>query len=299
MAHSPAAERRLDESAVRALLQSTAPALARLPLCLFAEGWDNAVWRLGEDLAVRLPRREIAAPLIAHEQEALGVIGPRLAAAGVRTPVPVVVGRPTAQFPWPWSVVPWIGGTTALAVPRAAAARWATTLATALQALHRPAPPDAPHNPVRGVPLAVRDEVMQIRLAQAEGAGIAHRAALGAAWAAGLRAPACTERAWVHGDLHPGNIVADARTLTAFIDFGDVTAGDPAYDLAASWMLFDAAGRSAFRRATGTRYDDATWTRARAWAAYVALVLVTQSDDRPALLAAGRSTAQELAVHER
>lgn len=299
MAHSPAAERRLDEPAVRALLHSADPTLARLPLHLFAEGWDNSVWRLGEDLAVRIPRREIAAPLIAHEQQALPVVGPRLAAVGVRTPIPVVVGRPTARFPWPWSVVPWISGTTALDVPRGAASRWATTLATALEALHRPAPPDAPHNPVRGISLVVRDEVMQIRLAQAERAGIAHVGSLGDAWAAGLRAPACTERVWVHGDLHPGNIVADTEVLTAFLDFGDVTAGDPAYDLAAAWMLFDAAGRSTFRRATGSRYDEATWTRARAWAAYVALVLITQSDDRPALLAAGRSTAQELAMHER
>ena len=99
---------------------------------------------------------------------------------------------------------------------------------------------------------------------------------------------------WIHGDLHPGNVVVDQNGLAALIDFGDVTAGDPAYDLASAWMLFDARGRAEFREATDDRYDPPTWIRARAWAAYVTLMLLTQSDDRPEYLSAGRSTADEL-----
>lgn len=83
-------------------------------------------------------------------------------------------------------------------------------------------------------------------------------------------------------------------SLTALIDFGDVTAGDPAYDLAVGWLLFDAEGRDRFRVATGARYDEATWIRAHAWAAYLALVFLTLSDDRPDHLALGRSTVAEL-----
>ena len=120
------------------------------------------------------------------------------------------------------------------------------------------------------------------------------RSALRVAWADGLAASPSVEQVWIHGDLHPGNVLVHEGRLAALIDFGDVTVGDPAYDLASAWMLFDAPGRGAFRDATGSRYDDATWVRARAWAAYIALVLLTQSDDRPEYLAVGQSTAEAL-----
>lgn len=290
MADSPAAEHALDAEGVRALLRATAPELADLPLALAADGWDNTIWRLGDDLAVRIPRREIAAPLIEHEQSSLPVLGPRLARHGILTPVPIVLGRPGATFPWPWSVVPWIHGSRALGEPRADHAPWAGELAQALMALHEPAPADAPVNPVRGVPLSCRDEVMQERLA-----ALPHRSALRDAWSSGLAAPLSTERVWIHGDLHPGNVIVSDGNLTALIDFGDVTGGDPAYDLAVAWLLFDASGRARFRIATGGRYDEATWIRARAWAAYLTVMLLSHSDDRPEYLALGQSTAEELA----
>ena len=290
MAHSPAAEQSLDAEDVRALLRAESPQLAELPLALAADGWDNMIWRLGDDLAVRIPRREIAAPLIEHEQRALPVLGPRLALLGIRTPVPIVAGRPSAAFGWPWSVVPWISGVRALDRPRVDNSRWAAALAGAVLALHQPAPADAPANPVRGVPLRARDAVMRERLAL-----LPDRSALRDAWAAGVAAPPASEHVWIHGDLHPGNIIVNDGTLDALIDFGDVTGGDPAYDLAAAWLVFDATGRARFRTGTGDRYDSATWTRARAWAAYLAAMLLTQSDDRPDYLALGRSTAAELA----
>ncbi|HWV47944.1 MAG TPA: aminoglycoside phosphotransferase family protein [Microbacterium sp.] len=289
MADSPAAERTLDEAGVRALLRQDAPELANLPLTRVSDGWDNTMWRLGTDLAVRIPRRELAVALISHEQRALPELGKRLAALGIRTPVPVIAGRPSGAFPWPWSVVPWIDGATAFTSSRADNARWAPALATALVALHAPASADAPHNPVRGVPLADRDDVMSTRLASHP-----ELPALREAWDAGLTAPASTERVWIHGDLHPGNILVLGGSLTALIDFGDVTAGDPAYDLAIGWLLFDAEGRDRFRAATGPRYDEATWIRAHAWAAYLALVFLTLSDDRPDHLSLGRSTVAEL-----
>lgn len=291
MADSPAAERRLDESEVRELLAGAAPHLAQRSLQLVYEGWDNATWRLGDDLAVRIPRRAVAAPLIEHEQHALPLLGLRLDAVGVRSPIPVVNGRATADFPWPWSVVEWITGQHALGRSRAGNAAWAADLARALHALHRPAPEDAPRNPVRGIPLAQRDERMHALLALVPGS---HVRPLSRAWAAGIAAPVSTERVWIHGDLHPGNIVVDSARLSALIDFGDVTAGDPAYDLAVAWMAFDLDGRAAFRDATADRYDAATWIRARAWAASVAAIMLAQSDDRDEYLALGESTAAEL-----
>lgn len=289
MANSPSAEYSLDEDDVRDLVRGADPLLADLPLTLLAEGWDNAMWRLGPELVVRLPRRALAVPLIANEQRALPEIGPALASVGISTPVPVLAGRPSDRFPWPWSVVPWIDGTNALASSRRENSRWAPRLATALRALHAPARGDAPQNPVRGRALRTRDEAIRPRLDAHP-----HRTALRDAWAAGLAAASDVEQVWIHGDLHPGNLLLAQGRLTALIDFGDVTVGDPAYDLACSWLLFDAAGRDAFRTATGSRYDDDTWVRARAWAAYLALVLSTQSDDRPEYFAVGQSTAEAL-----
>ncbi|MFJ4174202.1 aminoglycoside phosphotransferase family protein [Microbacterium sp. NPDC089696] len=292
MADSPSAERRLDADGVRAVLATASSDLAALPLALVAEGWDNAIWRLGAELAVRVPRRALAADLILHEQRALPEIAPRLARIGVRAPVPVVVGRPTATFPWPWSVVPWIQGSPALGRSRDTNSAWAPALAAALLAVHRPAPPDTPSNPYRGVPLRERDSALRLRLEYLRAEDRAAAEPLDAVWQSGLAAAPARARVWIHGDLHPGNILTHEGALAALIDFGDVTAGDPAYDLAATWLLFDADGRARFRAGTADRYDDATWTRARAWAAYIAAVFLTQSDDRPDFRALGESTAR-------
>jgi aminoglycoside phosphotransferase (APT) family kinase protein len=291
MADSPVAERSLDESGVRGLLRDAAPELADLPLRLVAEGWDNAIWRLGDELAVRLPRRALSAPLIAHEQRALPDLGRGLARVGLRAPVPLIAGQPTDGFPWPWSIVPWIEGTPVLGVSRAENGRWAATLAAGLLELHRAAPDDAPPNPFRGGALAARDAAMTERLSHT-----AAGTALRQAWEAGLRTPPSRERVWLHGDLHPGNMLVRDGGLAALIDFGDVTAGDPAYDLAVMWLVFDEAGRLGFRAATGGRYDEDTWIRARAWAAYLALVFLTRSDDRPDYLELGVRTETELSA---
>lgn len=292
MADSPAAELALDEGHIRALLrgQEDSARLVDLPLRKVAEGWDNAIWRLGSELAVRLPRRALASSLIRHEHRALPVLGPRLAELGIRTPVPLIVGAPTEAFPWPWSVVPWIDGTPALALGMRVNTPWAPDLARALGALHRPAPADAPRNTVRGVPLAVRDQAMRTRLARLD-----ETEPMQSAWDAGVAAPPASETVWIHGDLHPGNILIATGSLAAIIDFGDVTSGDPAYDLAASWLLFDPEGRSAFVTAAAGRYDHDTWVRARAWAAYLTAVFLTESDDRPELRALGDRAARELA----
>lgn len=288
---SPAAERTLDEDGVRQLVRAVAPELTPLPLTRFAEGWDNVTWRLGTEFAVRIPRRDRSAPLILHEQQALPLITPALATVGVRTPLPVFAGSPTSDFPWPWSIVPWLPGGQALGRARDANTGWAAQLAAALLALHRTAPADAPRNPVRGVPLTMRDESIRVRLTELP-PEIARP--LGDVWQGGLDAAPATESVWIHGDLHPGNILVDADRLSALIDFGDVTAGDPAYDLAAGWFAFDSEGRHAFRQATAARYDDATWVRARAWSAAIATILCHDSDDRDDLRTLGFETAAEL-----
>lgn len=301
MADKPAAEVRIDEELVRRLVKAqagTIPGAAAMVLTRTASGWDSEVWRLGEALAVRLPRRALAAPLVLHEHRSLAVVGPSIEATGVRVPAPIVRGAPSEGYPWAWSVVPWIDGTHGIDVMRPERAGWADQLAAALAALHVPAPADHPVNPVRGVPLATRAAAFGERLgslADSRVVGTAEARALADAWESGLASPAWSRPpVWIHGDLHPGNLVADGGRLVGIIDFGDVTGGDPAYDLAVAWLAFEPAGRTRFIDATGDRYDSATWVRARAWAAAVTAMLLIHSDDEPDYAAAGRSALEEI-----
>lgn len=298
MPDKPSAEFPIDAPLVRSLLTQAAPSLpdaAHQPLRHAADGWDCAVWRLGDDLAVRLPRRGLAAPLIRHEQRWLPSIAERMEATGVRVPTPLFCGEPDAGYPWPWSIVPWIDGESGLEVPRSERSGWAQPLAAALRALHTPAPRDRPVNPFRGGALAERDPAVRERLDGLRARGRSGLDGVAALWAEGLAAaPWSGPAVWIHGDLHPGNLVADGSRLAGIIDFGDVTAGDPAYDLAVAWLAFDAVGRSRFVAATDSRYDAATWIRARAWGVAVALMLLQHSDDNPAYAALGEEAAGEL-----
>lgn len=300
MADTPAADIDVDEATVRRLLRGHPDAvrsgLPDLPLAPGLEGWDCSMWRLGDDLAVRLPRRAAAAQLIRHEQQVLPAVAERLAPTGVQVPSPLVHGAPTPAFPHPWSVVPWIRGGSGIAVPRAHRDAWAVPLAAALTALHVPARGDFPVNPFRGVPLAARDDVVGGRLARAAASGRLSRAqaaALSGAWRHGLREPAWPGApVWIHGDVHPANLVAEQGALRGLIDFGDVTAGDPAYDVAAAWIVFGPRGRAAFLDAMAA--DAATRIRARAWAAAVAVLLAERSDDDPAFAALAREIVTEV-----
>ncbi|MEG3615212.1 aminoglycoside phosphotransferase family protein [Isoptericola haloaureus] len=271
-----AAEVEIDVALVRALLAAQHPDLADRPLRVAAEGWDNVLVLLGDDLAVRLPRREAAAPLIEHEQQVLPRLVERLP---VPVPAPVRRGSPSTDppYPWSWSVVPWFAGHRAAAVPRWRRRRLAGPLAAFLEALHRPAE-DAPVNPVRGVPLTTRDEAVRRRLADPR---VRQADRLERVWQAALAAPVHDGHAlWLHGDPHPGNLVVDDDAgLAAVVDFGDVTAGDPATDLATAWLTFDTAGREAFRAGLAHRYPagDPVWVRARGWAVAMATAMVVDS----------------------
>jgi aminoglycoside phosphotransferase (APT) family kinase protein len=294
VATRPPAEVDVTTDLVRTLLREQHPDLAALPLRVVTSGWDNVLLRLGDDLAVRVPRRELAARLVLHEQRWLPELAPRL---GVAVPVPVRAGRPGAGFPWAWSVVPWFEGRLASGVPRPERGRMAGSLADVVARLHVPAPPDAPQNPFRGGSLRDRDAAVRERVASG---AVPDPARVLTVWDRTLAAPQRTgPPLWLHGDLHPANLLlTDDGDLAAVLDFGDLTAGDPATDLATAWLTFDADGRRAFvdrlRRLTPT--DDATWVRARGWALVMASAYLAHSDDDPAFTRLGREAmAQVLA----
>jgi len=274
---TPAAEFPVDVDLVAALLRDQHPDLADLELRVVAAGWDNVVVRAGDDLAVRLPRRSAAAVLVEHEQRWLPAIAARVADV-VPVPAPLRTGRPALGYPWAWSVVRWLPGRPAGEHPQGAGV--AADLAAFVARLHVPAPVDAPVNPVRAVPLATRSDAVLTRLAATD---VPRAVELAALWRTAAGAPThAGPPVWVHGDLHPFNLLvqespAGDRRLSAVIDFGDVTAGDPAVDLATRWLTLDHEGRRTLARLVTA--DDDTWLRARGWAVSIASALATTDDD--------------------
>jgi aminoglycoside phosphotransferase (APT) family kinase protein len=282
----PAAEVELDEALVVALVGAQHPDLLG-PIQPVASGWDNAVFRLGERFSVRLPRRRLGAELIAHEQGWLPVLAPRLPLT-----VPEVLRRgvPGLGYPYEWSICRWVPGEPATCERIEDPAVAAEALGGFLQALHQPAPPDAPRNPFRGVPLRDRAALFAAHLAAA--GDDVDAAAVLAVWEEASARPAWAAPAvWVHGDLHPANLVVDDGRLTGVVDFGDLSAGDPAVDLAVGWMLFSPRERATLRASAGG-VDDDTWARARGWALALGLVALAHSADDPSFRSFGRAVVE-------
>ncbi|QKV71878.1 aminoglycoside phosphotransferase family protein [Streptomyces harbinensis] len=248
---------------VRDLLREQHPDLADRPLRLGARGWDNQLWRLGDDLAVRLPwATERAGDLLRKEHAWLPALAPRLP---LPVPVPQRLGQPSDRFPRPWTVTLWVPGTPADLAPATGPAA-AGTLASFLTALHRPAPAGAPPGP--GGPLTDHADSFAAQLAEATGLGlIPDPDATRAIWEDAVAAPPWDGPAlWLHADLHPANILTSDGTFCGVIDFGTLCAGDPACDLAAAWNLLPDGTADDFHAAYHPTPDAATLRRARGWA---------------------------------
>ncbi|RZU62000.1 aminoglycoside phosphotransferase family protein [Zhihengliuella halotolerans] len=292
----PPADVDITDELVALLLASQHPDLEQLPRARAATGWDNVVYRLGDDFAMRLPRRLSAVELLRHEVEHLPALAPNLP-----LPVPAVVrtGHPGYGYPYEWAIVPWYPGTSAALAAPAERDGYAVELAVFLAAMHVEAPDDAPSSIFRGTDLALRQAAVGHRLAEF-GAGLFAPAAsegfapgtvdvLRSVVADGVSAATHTgPPRWLHGDPHPHNVVfgPDGR-LAAVVDFGDLTSGDPAGDLGMVWLHFTPAGRAAFQEA----YDDgasvppgtaeALWRRARGWAVHYGLIAIMHDPAEP------------------
>jgi aminoglycoside phosphotransferase (APT) family kinase protein len=278
-------EMEVDVPLVTRLLATQFPHWADLPVApVPSAGTDNALYRLGDELAVRLPRIHWAVDDVDKEQRWLPKLAPHLPLA---VPVPLAQGAPGEGYPWSWSVYRWIEGQDAvvgrIADPCQAAADLARFV-SALQAIDPTGgPPPGAHNSYRGAPLVERDAPTRAALAALR-ALQDRRAApwrdaqnpldLGtatAAWEAALRAPAWHgPPVWLHGDLLPGNLLVRQGRLCGVIDFGCLGVGEPAMDLTPAWTLFSKQAREVYRAALGV--DDATWARGRGWALSFGLI---------------------------
>jgi len=260
-------ELRFEQDLVRALLREQHPDLADLELRDVDGGWDNQQWRLGDELAVRLPRTERAPALLHTERRWLPALAPRLP---LPTPVPLRIGAPSSLFAHTWTIARWVPGDPADRVPitRIDAAE---VLAGFLRALHERAPADAPTNPTRGIPLAAMHDGVGLFDSIAEHASVDRARAI---WTDADAAPGWPgPPLWLHGDLHPANVVVRDGMLAGVIDFGELCAGDPATDLSAAWILLPAGAADRFFDSYGTA-DAATIARARGWAVLRALGLI-------------------------
>ena len=287
---TPAAEVEVDEHQARQLLAAQHPDLAHLRVVSVASGWDNCMLRLGDELALRFPRRKLAAQLMRHEQRWLPQLKDRLP---LEIPAPIRVGIAQYQYPWDWSVTPWIDGETAdLSPPDSSQG---DVLATFYEALHKPAPADAPDNPYRGVPLTERAQGFADRIAKLKGRTTMLDERVHALWSDALAAENDATPTWIHGDLHPRNVLVQNGRLTGVIDWGDMARGDRASDLAAVWMLLPQLESRRHAMAGCRSVSAATWRRARGWALlYSVIFLDTGLVDDARMVAIAERTLSRL-----
>ncbi|MGW3229801.1 aminoglycoside phosphotransferase family protein [Kitasatospora sp. NPDC001095] len=284
----------IDESLVRRMVAEYFPQWAGLPVePVMPTGTSNAMYRLGTELVVRIPRIPGVVEEIAKEDRWLRHLAPRLP---VPVPVPLAVGGPVDGCPWPWSVLRWLDGTTPVTGRIAEPGLLARDLAGFVTAIRRIDPADGPAAH-RSESLAERDA--WTRKAIAAVPDLVDAAAATAAWEHALAAPAPTgPPVWLHGDLQPGNLLVgpDGR-LAAVIDFGCAGLGESAVDLIPAWYVLPAAARPAFRAAAAP--DDAAWDRARGWALSIALMEVSYyRDSDPRMTSIARHViAEVLAEH--
>ena len=272
----------IDTALVRRLVADQFPGWSHLPIRPAPSGTDNLTYRLGTDLAVRLPRTPSAAFRLRKELTWLPRLAPHLP---LSVPVPLGEGEPAPGYPLPWAVVRWIPGESAashIATDQEAMAR---DLAAFVAALRRiPAaggPPPGEHNSGRGVPLAERDRATRDAIAGL--AGLIDTDAATDAWSAALSVPPWEGAiTWIHGDLHSSNLVLRDGRLAAVVDFGCLGVGDPACDLMVAWTYLGPGTRPLFRDLVGA--DDASWERGRGWALSVGLIALPYYRGRDAVM---------------
>jgi aminoglycoside phosphotransferase (APT) family kinase protein len=288
----------IDELLVKRLVANHFPRWDGLPLTsIRSAGTDNAVYRLGDDMAVRLPRLPRAVEMLEKEQRWL----PRLASMlPLAVPTPLADGQPDAEFPYPWSVYRWLDGENLVEQPDVDMNDLSVRLGQFVAALHRLDPAGAPPSPRSGSPCSPeQDERVRGQIQDLAADGVLDADAATSAWQAVRTAPAWDGTpVCVHADLIPTNLLTRHRRLAAVIDFGLFGLGDPALDMQPAWNMLTAESREVFR--THAHVDDATWARGRAWTLRLGLGAVHYyRTTNPVLAASGRRAVAEILAESR
>lgn len=288
----PAAEVAITRSLVRELLQEQVPQWAGWDLSYVATGWDNEVYRLGDELLIRLPRRKMGEATGRNERQWL----PKLVReTGQDVASIVFAGQPNAAYPFTFSVVKYVPGQSAARIGRPLRDGYAPEMATYFRLLHQPATDPRPVSDYRGCPLQTLDiktrgEISLLASGQ--------RAAAIEVWRAAVEAPVHEgPPLWLHGDPHPHNTIIEQHgreiRLAALVDFGDLCTGDPASDLGAAWMHFTVSGTESFMAHYGVLEGSPLWLRARGWALRYAILTSGLAEQDP-LGIVGRETLELL-----
>lgn len=261
-----------DENLVRRLLAGQFPKWNDLPIRhVSSSGTDNALYRLGDEMVVRLPRIDWAIDQVKKEHEWMPKLAPHLP---LEIPVPLEMGEPAEGYPWNWSVYRWLEGENRtvdnLPNPTQTAADLAEFL-LALQGIDTTNGPLANEYGLRGDSLSSRDETTREAIDSLR--ELIDIKVVTEIWENALQSPEWNRKpVWFHGDVLPGNLLFKKEKLNAVIDFGGLGVGDPACDLMIAWNLFTDESRKAFRLALGV--DDATWARGRGHALSQALIFI-------------------------
>jgi aminoglycoside phosphotransferase (APT) family kinase protein len=265
----PDAEVLVDEVLMREILAKQFPELANLPIRHIGEGFDNFLFQLGDDLVARMPRRARGVEPIENELRWLAVAAQHVTLA---TPLPLVAGKPGPNYAWPWMIGSLIEGVAGDEVDDETLFGSSRALGTFTRELHVTAPDNAPKNPWRSIPLAQRSNDLETRLLDLRSDVDAPRV-----WSHFERAraarPWSDPATWLHGDLHPGNLIFRDGVLVGVVDFGDLCAGDPATDLAGALLTLPYDALETFFATYGVD-DEATLARTIGWAVIFGTLMV-------------------------
>lgn len=275
----------IQEQLVRTLLTDQCPQWARLPLeSITSLATSHAVFRLGKQYLVRMPRIETAAASIDKEYKWV----PQLASC-LSIPIsdPCFQGKPSETYPWPWLIAPWQEGHNPVFEKSTEYEVLAKDIAYFLNQLH--AIPCTGQEPIpsRGIELTCLEAETRNAIEQlAEEENIFQAIKI---WEQLLQMPGWPHKAvWVHGDLLPVNILIENNRLAAVIDFADAGLGDPACDLIIAWSLLEAPSRKILKDSL-QGLDPAAWERSKAWALSIAFIILPYyQKSNPGLVAIAR-----------
>jgi aminoglycoside phosphotransferase (APT) family kinase protein len=263
----------IDSYLVHRLIKAQFPQWAALPIRpVELSGWDNRTFHLGDSMTIRLPSQAHYAAQVEKEQFWLPKLAPFLP---LPIPKPLAMGKPQAEYPWPWSVYQWIEGDTACIDKISNLSDFALKLAEFLKAIQTidasEGPEAGPQNFYRGGSLKIYDAETRQAIQNLNHKTEVNR--LTELWEKALSSEWEFPPVWIHGDIALGNLLVKNGELSAVIDFGQLGIGDPACDLVIAWTLFHGESRDIFRRALSL--DEKPWERAMGWALWKALIIYT------------------------